>query len=257
MEILTTTGGRLETGVVFYSSKDLFKTTASLRADEAEPLASEVIAQLSGYMVLSEGHKQAIASLAETLLKKVTVSSASGRDFIGLPTGFGKTTTLKCLVKHLYELSLTPECYPHPIGIAIERIEDVEAFCRDLIDNYDIPEEFVARIHSQLTETDISSLGCTSLDAYYDDLKHYPILIMTHAKLKANRFQEVYYAYTPNNVDFYARALIWDEEIVPSLLSTVDVKRLEGEIDRLLGRCRYELKYMNEDEDRKALISSS
>ncbi|MBM9515223.1 hypothetical protein [Desulfogranum marinum] len=211
--------------------------------DDAQELFKCIISQLSAYGITVTGYPDymmAINELSNFLIAKA-YGLIDGRHCITLPAGFGKSTALKCLIRILFLKGMKSRSFEHPIAINIERVEDVEAFYKDLVDNYDVDEDYVARIHSDLTDHDVQ-LQANSLIQYYGFLKRKPFIIITHARLAVPQFEKDYYEYE----DFTTgkgrtRALFWDEEIQPAITSTIEVKALLGEIDKYIPKIQDEI----------------
>lgn len=143
----------------------------------------------------------------------------------------------------------------NPIAINIERVEDIEEFYKDLVENYGIDESYLLRIHSALTNDDLQLQEMT-VDQYYGRIKHTPFIIMTHARLGDPRFEREYYEYETPSGDKVPRALLWDEEIQPAITSAIKVKDLLGDIDKFLPKIDDELTSSGTAKEKAKVLNS-
>lgn len=179
---------------------------ASLIDELNETALEDLLYALSGYgntigpnSTGGRAHCDALRSVIETYTR-MALGHVNGRIAYPLATGLGKTQSAVAWIRAANQLNAGAS-----VLVCQEQIDSLEDFYRDLTENQGIPARKVGLLLSSPANAMLPSIDPA-------DAGKYPVLLVTHARIKGPRDAEYLNRFNGSERDL----VIWDESLIKS-----------------------------------------
>ena len=200
------------------------ETRAPALADTA---ATYLLQRLTSYgNQVSTDHETALKGLL-WLAEALSTGNLTGRYRFGLPCGMGKTTAVRAFIRTCHSAN-TPTAVIHPstglggfgssVVVACSKVEQLCALKRQLITEDGVPADRIGLMHSYLYDPKRAAQGREGYASEPSEGHDRPVLLVTHANLKAGELKPWMTA-RPGALVFYDESLIVAESMALPLLN--------------------------------------
>jgi hypothetical protein len=188
---------------------------------------------------LTEEHRKALLGLVE-LMAGMATGGPEHRFAVGMPTGAGKTTTIRCLTRALHDLDAwNPRNVERADGILVaqSRVEQLCELKRYLVE-HGVPQEMIGLVYSQRTAAERAVSEPTDIEIPH--VEDRPIILVTQARVRGRRSDGVSQIERFSLFRREPRTMLYDEALVTTQALGIKIVDLGPGLGALKGCDEYQ-----------------